>query len=289
MNQKDYELLLELYETKNITRVAQKLFVSQPALTKRLKNLEEELGCELLVRSKKGVIFTPLGESIMPYIRHLAATARQMTDYISANQGFIGGTLNLGTSLNFSQYRLPAALKDYTERYPLVDIRITTGQSRNLYRMLKRDEISIAIIRGDFKWDEGRFLLASEPMCLVCSKEHRGRPLQTYPQIGRHTDAGLTAQMQTWLGEQDLSHYPVKLWIDDIDSCKEMARYGLGWCILPRICLDDFDGHIEPLFFYDGTPFCRQTHVLYKNSYYELPQVRLFFECLTENEKRYQT
>ena len=68
--------------------------------------------------------------------------------------------------------------------------------------------------------------------------------------------------------------------MDDIDTCKEMARHGLGWCILPQICLDDFDGYWEKLFLADGSPFVRNTYVLYKKPYGQLPQIRRFLDYL---------
>lgn len=280
MDEKDYELLMELHELKNITKVSQKLFISQPALTKRIKKMEEELDTELLLRSKKGVIFTPTGETIIPYARQILELSKQMKEQVSAKQGFVGGTLSLGSSLNFSHYRLPAILKEYTELYPRVDIQIVTGQSKELYQKLLRDEIAIAIVRGSFRWNEGFTLLCQEPMCLVCSNDHADTPLSDYPRIIRHTDANLTDRMLLWLSERGLAGSQSKLQIDNIDTCKEMARLGLGWAILPKICLDDFDGHVEELQFLDGTPFVRSTYILYKHSYYELPQVKLFLELL---------
>lgn len=83
-----------------------------------------------------------------------------------------------------------------------------------------------------------------------------------------------------WLTEHDLRQIRPSLWIDNIDTCKEMARYGLGWCILPRICLGDFDGYIEDLYMDDGSPFIRSTYVLYRDDYGLLPQVQLFLEAL---------
>ncbi len=282
MDEKDYELLIELYEIKNITKVSQKLFLSQPALTKRLIKIENELNCKLLVRSKKGVIFTPIGESLMSYIKTLNNTTSEMKNHINTNLGYIGGTLNVGCSVNFSHYRLPTVLKTYTQLYPLVNINITTGQSKNLYKMLMKDEISIAIVRGDFKWDEGKDLLFKEPMLLVCSKENANKPLESYPYINRSTDAGLNLELHNWLVENNLPGNTSKFCIDNLICCKEMARQGIGWCVLPQICLDDFDGHTEKLCYRDGTPFERKTYVLYKNSYYKLPQVQLFIKHLKQ-------
>ena len=67
MDEKDYELLLDLNETKNITKTASRLYMTQPAITKRIQKMEEELSCQLFLRSKKGVILTHSGESIIHY------------------------------------------------------------------------------------------------------------------------------------------------------------------------------------------------------------------------------
>ena len=159
-------------------------------------------------------------------------------------------------------------------------MQITTGQSKHLFQLLNRDEISIAIIRGQYAWDEACQLISSEPMCLVCSRENQGRPLTDYPYIGRHTDSDLSARINQWLAAHDLAQIRPHMWIDSIDACKEMVRYGLGWCILPQICLRDFDGYMEDLYMEDGTPFLRKTYVLYKHLYAELPQVKLFLDAL---------
>lgn len=283
MDEKDYELLLDLNETKNITKTASRLYMTQPAITKRIQKMEEELNCQLFLRSKKGVILTPSGESIIPYATDILLKSRLLKEQVLASQNKVCGTLRLGSSLNFSHYRLPAILKRYTSNYPDVDVQITTGQSKQLFQMLNRDEISIAILRGHYPWEEASLLISTEPMCFVCSMENKDRPLTDYSYIGRHTDSNLTSRIQAWMSEHHLNQIRPSLWIDNIDTCKEMVRYGLGWCILPRICLEDFDGYIEDLYMDDGTPFVRSTHVLYREDYGKLPQVSLFLEALNSD------
>ena len=104
--------------------------------------------------------------------------------------------------------------------------------------------------------------------------------MNEYPYIGRHTDPDLSARINRWLNAHNLGQIRSHMQIDNIDACKEMARYGLGWCILPRICLDDFDGYIEELYMEDGSPFLRDTYVLYRHQYARLPQVKLFLDAL---------
>ena len=117
-------------------------------------------------------------------------------------------------------------------------------------------------------------------MCLVCSLENQGRPLTDYPYIGRHTDSDLSARINRWLAAHDLAQICPHMWIDSIDACKEMVRYGLGWSILPSICLNNFDGYTEALFWQDGTPFVRNTYLLCQPTSDRLPQVKKFLELL---------
>ena len=63
-----------------------------------------------------------------------------------------------------------------------------------------------------------------------------------------------------------------------------MVKAGLGWSIVPEICLSYFDGIAEPLFFADGTPLTRSTYLLYRRRETELPQVRAFIQTVCERE-----
>lgn len=280
MDEKDCELLLKLYEIKNITKTAEKLYITQPAITKRIQKIETELQCEILLRSKKGVVFTPAGESIIPYAASILKNSKLLKEQALLSKNKVCGTLNIGCSLNFAHYYLPKILKKYTTLYPDVDVQIIAGQSKDLYNMLQRDEISFAILRGEFQWADEMKLVSSEPMCLVCSNDNVGRPLSDYPYIGHHTDVMLDSLINNWLASHNLSNLKPKFWINNIDACKELAKQGLGWCILPKICLDNFDGYVEELFLNDKTPFVRNTYVLYKQPYDKLTQVKLFLELL---------
>ncbi|WP_065076575.1 LysR family transcriptional regulator substrate-binding protein [Clostridium ragsdalei] len=104
--------------------------------------------------------------------------------------------------------------------------------------------------------------------------------LNSYSYIGRTTDPISQGKIQTWLFENNISINNTKLWVDNIDTCLEMAKHGLGWGILPKICLENFDGYVKDLYFSDGVPFCRSTYILCKNFYYMLPQVKLFIQYL---------
>lgn len=283
MNEQDYYFLQDLYRIKNITRVAQLHYLSQPAMTKRIRRIEEELGCQLVLRSKRGITFTPAGELVVRHSREMTQRNDQLRAALNQLQGVVGGTLSFGVSLNYSRYRLPAALRRYQELYPLVDIEVMADHSDDLYQLMLDHQLLVAIIRGAHPWPEGCIRLSSEPLCLVCSRENVSRPLGDYPYIRHQSDSDLSQLTEQWLIERGLSP-AARLCVNDIASCRELAAAGVGWSIIPSICLDGFDGSVTPLRLADGTPLERRTYVLYRHSQIELPQVKCFFDVLQECE-----
>lgn len=232
----------------------------------------------------RGILFTPVAERILPYVRQVSDSMDRIRSQVAIYRKEVAGTLKLGVSINFARYRLADVLKGFMDQYPNVDIHVSTMQSTNLYQSLVKNEISIAIVRGSFKWNEGMVTLSEEPVCLVTAREHAGEPLNSYPYIGRHTDAGFYDKIQLWRAENGCQESRTNLWVDDIGSCLEMVSRGIGWSILPEICLKQFDGQITPLYFKDGTPFTRSSHILYKHDYFELPQVKKFIQEVLARE-----
>ena len=117
-------------------------------------------------------------------------------------------------------------------------------------------------------------------LCMVRNQEMAELSLKDIPYIGRHTDSPFYDRIEQWKQENGCANCRTQLWIDDISSCLEMVENGIGWSILPEICLKNYKGSITPLFFQDGSPFIRTSHILYKSHYFELPQVRAFIQTV---------
>lgn len=280
MNEMDFELLALLKESKNITKTAEMLYISQSALSKRIKALEREIGKELMVRSHQGIRFTPAGEAVLSHIEHIRAELDVMRTELEQMDGEICGTLNAGISINFSQCRLPDILASYHKKYPRVRLQITTGQSRHLYRQMAEGSLDIAVLRGDYSWDGFRYLLSREAICMVCNQKYQNQSLDSFPYIGRQTDPAHAADIARWMRENNAVHPTTGFCMDSISSCLEIVKRGIGWSLLPSIALDRYDGIKKPCVFSDGTPFVRNTYVISQPAAMELPQVTAFIEEL---------
>ena len=285
MNEQDYELLIDLYKTKNITRTAQELFLTQPAVTKRLQNIERELKNQIILRSKHGIAFTPVGESLIPHARKILEESRKFRELAVSSSGEIQGNLWIGSSLTFAHYRLPEVIRKFHAKYPKVRIHLITTQSRILIEKLRQNEITLAIARGDHFWEEATELLDQESMYFICSFGNKKRPLPEYPYLHHRGDLALERSIYQWLQEKKItdirSDYDI-----DVDTCRELARLGLGWSILPGICLDQFEGYKEEIKLADGSVIHQKSRVLCKNINAGLPQVQLFIEELKEDARQ---
>ena len=280
MDEKDFEILSILNETRNITRAAKQLYITQSALSKRIKAIEKELGIEMLIRSRQGIRFTPAGEAVLTHSTCAAREMELMRRHIDTMNEEICGTLNTGISINFALYKLPDILADYHKKYPKVNLQITTGQSRHLYRQMLDGSLDIAVLRGEYPWDGIQFLLSQENICLVYNQEYEGTPLSDYLYISHKTDISQSAMMTRWMHEQNLNPRTNGVCVDSITACTEMVKRGIGWGLLPEIALENFHGCKKPCTFIDGEPFIRRTYILCQREAVELPQVNAFMEIL---------
>ena len=283
MDDKDWLAFVAIAEEKNITKAAERLFVSQPGLSKRLKNLEQEFGAQLVMRAPNGVVLTPQGEYLLGYAKDMLVKLRKTKEYTENIKNKVQGTLRLGTSSIFAHYELSQILKGFLERYPDVDISLQTGLSQVVIRMLQKEEISVAILRGDYLWDEEKFLVHEEPICLVSAQPITFSELPNKPQISYMTDSSLKPIIDEWWRQSFAQPPLITMKVDNMDTCRQMVLNGLGWAFLPAIGLRQHDTlYIHELYWRNGEPLLRRTWMMHQNTSLELSQVKAFVDYIKE-------
>lgn len=289
MDERDFAILAMLHETNNITRAADLLYTTQSALSKRISAIEQELDTTILLRSRQGIRFTPQGEEIWARTREAARQLSQMRESLAMSRDYISGTLNAGISINYAQYTLPDLLAAYRRHFPHVNTHIVTDQSRKLYQLLSEGSIDVAVIRGEYPWKDNQVCLSREAVCSVCCEADAGKSLKDIPYIGRQTDSVLERQIAQWMRENSLQPESHGIHVDSIATCMEMVKRGIGWAILPEICLKDFPGRASPLFFQNGEAFVRSTYLMYTDAVLALPQAEAFIHIVTNSAQATMT
>lgn len=281
MDEVDFMLLRTLDETRNVTHAAERLFMTQSALSKRIKALEEELGCELLVRSRRGVTFTPAGEMALAHTMRAGRELALLRRNISAYGDEVMGGLTAGFSINYAAEQLPFVLAQYRASSPRVRLGIRTGRSTELVERLRANTLDVAIVRGEFNWDGPGRLIDTEPVFVVRAREHEGHPLSELAYIDHETDAAQQQLITRWLREHGLDRHQDDIRVDNLRACAKLVELGMGWALLPRIALEGFDGLMEPCTFEDGSPLQRTMHVLWQKDADGLPQVKALVDLVT--------
>ncbi|WP_052124105.1 LysR family transcriptional regulator [Ureibacillus manganicus] len=286
MNIKDCTLLVTLFNEKSLTKVADKLFISQPAISYRLRQIEEQFDVKIVGRNNKGVIFTPEGEHIVKFAQRVLNDYSTTRDYVLNLSNEIRGVLRLAVTSNFAHYVMPKILQRFSEIYPLVQIKLETGTSINALKILNDDEVHISILRGEHSWFEGKSLIQRERLHLISSTPIDFESLPHQPRIYYRTDPLLSQLIENWWTENYEVPSNIVVEANKVEACRELARTGMGYTIIPEISLNHThfkEMYIYPLKNASNELILRNTWLFYKNKSRGLTVVDAFIKFI-ENE-----
>lgn len=122
-----YEIFSTVVEEGSLSRAADKLSLSQSAVSHAITGLEREWGFRLLSRGKSGIRLTQNGEQVLKIVREILRWNEQLSQEISKINGIEGGTVRIGTFTSVSVHWLPDILKSFHENYPNIDVKLVEG------------------------------------------------------------------------------------------------------------------------------------------------------------------
>jgi DNA-binding transcriptional LysR family regulator len=288
MEDKDWVLLQTLYEQQNLTKTAEILYVSQPALTYRIRQLEREFGITIFHRGSKGIEFTPQGEYLVRYAIDMLHQLQDTKEKLLSMQNKIQGTLKLGTAGNFARYKLPTILKQFLSINPDVEFKVVSKLSSELINSVYKRDVHIGFIRGDYTWPEEKHLIMTENISVVSSHEISLGDLPAIPRIVYKTDPSLENVIDNWWKETFSKPPTIAMEVDKMETCKEMVMNGLGYGILPAIVLGESDNLYQiQLRTKHGEPILRRSWMIYRKESLQIPLVRAFVEFITSMNLMY--
>lgn len=282
----ELNLLAMLAEELNMRKAAERLFVSQPALSQRLRSIEREWETQIFLRSKKGLTITPAGEKIIAYANETLRREEKVREEITAFQSKVYGTLKLAVASITGQYWLPNVLKQFVENFPKVKISLVTGWSSEVLSHLYEDDYHIGIIRGDPEWKGVRQHLFSDPLYLVDTSIQSIDELKETekPFIQFRSDSTYYQQIQDWWYTHFQAPPERTIVVDQIETCKEMAIHGIGYAILPKVSLTASDTNVYtiPLLDQNKQNIQRDTWLFTHEHFQKLKQVEAFINLVAK-------
>lgn len=279
MDEKDWLILKTLYEKKSITRTAEAVFMSQPALSTRLQQIENRFDTVIVMRGKKGVQFTPEGEFLAHGATKLLRQIRSIEESLVDMREKTVGTLRIGASNFASKYVMPELLCGFKARYPAVEFHLVTGWSSDIVRQVYNNDLHIGFVRGEHSFPGQRDLLFNEKMYVCSMTEIDLERLPGQPCISYRTESSVEGLVDRWWDERFTVPPYVAMQVDRVDTSREMVAKGLGYAFLPEMLALKLPGaHAVEMRFRSGEPLQRATWMIYHKSTLELKLVRAFVE-----------
>lgn len=143
-----YKVFYHLAQTPNTTKVAEELLLSQPAISKNIKELEKELGITLFNRIKGRMQLTEAGQYLYSEIEILVRKEREINFRIDKMKHTFTGTLHIGASTTLSQYVLPETLVRFKNASPQMAISLMSGNTAQIEQEIVTGNLHVAFIEG---------------------------------------------------------------------------------------------------------------------------------------------
>lgn len=148
-----YRIFYVVATVGNITKASQELMISQPAVTKQIKALESQLGGELFIRTKRGVILTDNGKEIYNYIKQAMNCFNNAEMQFSNLKKLENGVVRIGVSTALARVFLLKYLDKFHKEYPNVAIQVFTDPSKIMRKMLKDGTLDLLIAKEEITED----------------------------------------------------------------------------------------------------------------------------------------
>lgn len=277
MDTHSLQAFIAVAETESFSLAAQRLHLTQPAVSKRIASLEETLDSQLFDRLPRKVILTPAGEALIPKAKHIIAELLEIKTELANLSGDISGTLRIGTSHHIGLHHLPHLLRQFHTAYPQVKLAMQFLGSEAACEALAQGELDIAFatlpLENHPKLDMQP--VWRDPLSFVCAHTHplanntenkkqktTLQDLTQFEAILPETNTVTFEIIDNAFKKENLSlqaalpsryRETISMMSSYMETIKMMASVGLGWAVLPEHMANDKDLHklnIGPKQFY---------------------------------------
>jgi DNA-binding transcriptional LysR family regulator len=266
------ETFLAIVTYGGFHKAAEALHVSQPAVSGRVRSLEESLGAVLFARGQSRSLLSPAGKALRPHAEQLLRTVALARQAIHGLQPQTAGALRIAASLSVCTYLMPDVMQEYKAANPKVMVHLRSGNSVQILKMVLEGEADIGVARSLNHPEVETMTLRDDPLVLVGHRAHRAatkrqvrlEEIETWPLI--FYDRGSS----DWTLTQGLFRRAgllpkVVLEVETIEAAKRMVERKLGFSFLPQIALTQElrQGKLVSIEIVDAEPLRRNLDVIH--------------------------
>jgi len=242
------QAFIAVAESGSFSRAGERIFLTQPAISKRIAALEQDIGARLFDRVGRKIHLTPAGEALLLRTRAVLSELEDIKRDITNLSGTIAGELSVATSHHIGLHRLPGPLKRFHETYTQVRLNLHFMDSEKACNAVARGELELAVVtlppsaepplRVEKIWDDPLDIVVSRSHPLAQAKRVQAAMLLDYPAI--------LPGLGTYTREIILNSFgplrdriQVGMATNYLEVLKMLAAIGLGWSALPRTMIDE--------------------------------------------------
>ena len=237
----------EVARYQSFSLAADALFISQPAISKRISALEAELGTTLFNRINRKVTLTEAGRALLPRVQALRTELEDIRRLASNLSGNVQGALTMGTSHHIGLHHLPNHLRNYVQTFPEVTLDVHFVDSEQAHEKVLAGDLELAFLtlppQGDARlsyvtiWDDPLVFVAASFHPLANQKNLQLEDLIQYPSL---LPAAQTYTSQITLAEFEKRGLKPKVSMSNnpLESIRMLASIGLGWSVLPKTLIN---------------------------------------------------
>ena len=248
------QAFIEVARKESFSLASETLFITQPAISKRIAGLEEDLGTKLFNRISRKVTLTDAGKKLLPKAKLLVDELNDMRRYATSLSDEIKGELLIGTSHHVSMHRLPPILKEYRQQYSDVHLDITFGESDVMCKLVERGDIELAIVtlpktlpdslEKQVLWVDSLHLVVGPDHPLLKQATVSLEQLADFPCVLPAETTETYQVIHRELERRDLK-LNVQMTNNNLDTLKMLVGAGFGWTLIPHTLIDDSVHEIE--------------------------------------------
>ena len=243
MDNQSLQAFVTVAECASFSLAAERLHLTQSAVSKRIATLEHQAGKKLFDRIARQVTLTEAGAALLPRAQHILQEYAAAVQAINDLSGDANGKLNLAISHHLGLHRLPPILKAFARKHPLVQLEIEFMDSEKAYENVLQghSEVAVVTLALDEQPNISRKQVWTDPLKFICAPDHplakihqpNLQDLSEYPVIlpGINTYTGRIIQN---LFESQNVPLKAPMSTNYLETISTMVEIGLGWSMLPE-------------------------------------------------------
>lgn len=245
MNLAHVRIFLAVAEAEHVTRAAESLYMTQPAVTKTIHRLEQELGLPLIEHRGRSIVLTEAGRIVRDYGRRIFMQERELAEVLDALRDAESGEILLGASTTTGVYLLPLAVARFREQHPAVQLQIAISNSETIVKQILNWQQDVGLVEGKMSLlpaDLHVEVVARDRLILVVAPTHHWacvgevHPEETLQKelVLRERGSGSREVLVQAYRALDLQVLPL-LTLPENEVIKQLVASGVGATLLPPI------------------------------------------------------